>query len=506
MTLDRRNDFKQGIDKDQTRRMRQALSLNARKSRRVEGLRKKRNLVFDGEIVDEDIYSVIEGFMKGDVKMAEVCLEKIRRLSSVEYNPPLDAIADRPNVLMKIVAFLETGKTSVQYEAAWCLTNLCAGNSRQTQSVVVIDGSVKQLIKLSASDDKELSKQCIWALGNIAGESIENRDLLLKEGALSALLCAIEKHTGEEELIEHSVWTISNFCRNNPNLNSIASCIPVMANLLETYISIDTLSDIYWAFSYITTDNNDACIEVMKYLNITRLIDVLSGNMKAVIVPVLRTMGNLVSGDSETTLYLINNFEYTRAITKLFQTTEKRNLLKESCWTLSNIATELEAINQFMQYKTLEVLYSRYHSLHTELREEIGFVVANVGLVGEDSHIRYLVECKGLEIYLDLFNSTDDTLVLTLLGALQRIFEAGTRAVTEGAGNPYCLKLEEIDGLSTLEDLQEHRNEEIYTKAIDILESFFSAVPEPEPELPYPQPAFTNWGPTLAGGQMTFSF
>jgi hypothetical protein len=41
---------------------------------------------------------------------------------------------------------------------------------------------------LISSNNEDLKEQAIWALGNIAGDSSENRDLVMDHGFLSLLL------------------------------------------------------------------------------------------------------------------------------------------------------------------------------------------------------------------------------------------------------------------------------------------------------------------------------
>ena len=50
------------------------------------------------------------------------------------------------------------------------MTNICSGNSEQTEAVVE-SGAVPLLINLLNSPDEELAEQCVWALGNIAADS-----------------------------------------------------------------------------------------------------------------------------------------------------------------------------------------------------------------------------------------------------------------------------------------------------------------------------------------------
>ncbi len=258
--------------------------------------------------------------------------------------------------------------------------------------------AIPSFISLLSSPDKDVCENSMWILGNIAtGEgsgipgtgsnpsstpslddvnekapNVTVKDIVLAAGAMGPLLRCMERFADEISLQRIGSWVISTFVETkvspgkkaNPNSESIRleeidleELLPTLKRLLQIDDD-DILSYTCWSLSHlcdgpasnisavVTTKNSDDPPGGL----VPRLVELLHHSNWKVTKPALRTIGNIVCAEYDEDSLAVDErpllADFTEVILdcdavpklKSLINHKNREIQKEACWTLSNIA------------------------------------------------------------------------------------------------------------------------------------------------------------------------
>lgn len=491
--MKKNTNIKKNLDICEVRRKREDNIIELRKAKREEILSKRRSFEDDDEsnsmsdkpletdlpnLSDQlsltDLPRLIEMIHSGSTTLQYNASQGFRKLLSIEKHPPIDDVI-KTGVVPRLVEFLSfTNEPKIQFESAWALTNIASGTEQQTR-FVIDHGAVPALCQLLKNHEIEIREQAVWALGNISGDSPTCRDIVIRAGVLAPILDMINPES-PLSLLRNCTWTLSNFCRGHPQprFETVSAALPALAALLYSN-DTEILTDACWALSYLSDGTDEKIQEVIDTDISSRLIELLRHSTPAVHIPALRTAGNIVTGDDDQTEIMINA-GILPCLNEMLTNSVKSTIRKEACWTISNItAGSLSQIQNVIRANIIPLVVHMLATAEFSIQKEAAWAISNATSVKHkgkwDSQvynvspeeraevIEHLILCGCIPPMCEILACKDVEIISIALEGLDNILKISSSAIE---------LVDECGGLDKIEALQQHRHDEIRSKAVSI--------------------------------------
>jgi importin subunit alpha-6/7 len=298
-------------------------------------------------------------------------------------------------------------------------------------------------------------------------------------------------------LLGNVVWSVSNLCRGrpNPSMELVEMSIPSLVRVIrQEGVPMEALVDAVWSLAYLSDGSDDRIQKVMDSGVTPQLVALLEDSTSPVLIPAVRCLGNFVTGNELQTQAVIDAgiLKHLRSILS----SARKVVRKEGCWLASNIAagTQEQIDRLLRQGSVMRSIVDNALNGSWETRKEAIWAICNVCTTGTDLHVKGMMACDGLRALTNVIEpaKTDAKLLLNVLDAIFYVLRVGERTSTD-----YGEMLEELDGVQIIENLQDHKNLDVYEKAVSIVETFFGGEEVDEDENLVPE---TNDNGTFAFG------
>lgn len=225
------------------RRRRNEVTVELRKNKREETLQKRRNVPVSYSTDEDDIDRTLASTDLEELVMKAAnaenpeeqlaAVQQCRKLLSSDKNPPIDSLITTGILPILVQCLSRTDNPTLQFEAAWALTNIASGTSAQTNKVVHA-GAVPLFLQLLMSPHENVCEQAVWALGNIIGDGPVLRDYVVELGVVKPLLSFIKPGI-PITFLRNVTWVIVNLCRSKdppPPVKTIQEILPALNELI----------------------------------------------------------------------------------------------------------------------------------------------------------------------------------------------------------------------------------------------------------------------------------
>ena len=345
------------------------------------------------------------------------------------------------DVLSMLVEILKDDKKDAElhYQATWLLINIACGSSQKVEDVLkfgVID-ALTQLIDLTTNLDEPKEKfvdvalQCVWALGNVATDSMEHRDACLDKDAAHKVVALLKKHkSSNDKLQKMGVWGLCRLVDKKPApfWNQIQEALPYFISVIQKGESESCCKYALWGIFYIS---NSYLVNVFDSGCIPIVLTYLQSPKPSIAFPALKVLANLISSSRDAyTDEILKHDGFLARVFELF-TSPNEEIKIYAAMTLSNIAagTPNQIEKLISKPKYIDNLGEGLKNEDDRLKYQASCAIANLVSRATNEQIENLVQnCHYLDHISALLKEKHlDIYQRNVIEPIQKILKSDTK-------------------------------------------------------------------------------
>ncbi|KAK7262316.1 hypothetical protein RJT34_29883 [Clitoria ternatea] len=415
----------------------------------------------------ESLPTMVAGVWSDDTSLQLEATRQFCEMLSLDVIPIEEVI--RAGVVPRFVEFLAREECpKLQLNAVSLLTNIASGTSENTK-VVIDHGAVPIFVMLLSSPSDDIREQAVWALGNVAVDSLSCRDLVLNHGVLVPLLAQLNEHA-KLSMLRIATCTLAILCRGNPepSFEQVRPAVPALGRLIFSNDE-EVLTEACWALSYLSVSNGPkGQIQALIEAGVCpQLVQLLGHPSRLVLIPALCTVSNISMGDGMHVQCLINHGALPCLLNLLTHQFEN-SILREACWAISSFtAGDTEQKQAVIDAGLIAPLVSLLENAELDIQKEAAWALSNASY-GTPEQIKYLISQGCIKPLCELLICPDPAVINVCLDALGNILVLAEKEKRLG-NSGYAQMIEDAEVFGKFRDLLRHDNSEIREMAVDIL-------------------------------------
>ncbi|KYN35444.1 Importin subunit alpha [Trachymyrmex septentrionalis] len=377
------------------------------------------------------------------------------------------------DILSRCIEFLDSDNICLQCEVISLLTVITLNGSEESKNRKKYE-AIPKLLKLLKSASS-IVEQIVYVLGNIIDIPYA-RDLALEYDAISLVVDLIKPDTSVT-FMDNISWLLSNLCQRSPplSLELIRPVLPVFDRLLSSENN-NIISDTCRILYYLTNGVNNNIQAIMETGILPKILNCLISKMKSILIPAWLTVRNIaVMGDNTQRDAIILAGGLSRLRSLYWYYGDKKNIIAEQImWLICKMARDTDQIQSVIDAGLLLTLINEI--LFGETKVIAIWAVTTMMTRATDQQFTQFINAGIVPALCNLLPSNDQTNITVLTGLTKILHAAEKRKLLKN----FVIMIKTIGGLDKIETLQHHKNEKVYKKSLNIIDTFFSRKTKPK--------------------------